>query len=45
MLNTSPESTIVLRCGDVSLMRGRMGRVGNTISIEVDESLKRSDSS
>ena len=45
MLNTTPESTIVLRCGDVPLMRGRMGRVGSTISIEVDESLKRSESS
>ena len=41
MLNRTPASQIDLRCGNIPLMRGRMGRTGNQIAIRLDESLKK----
>jgi flagellar motor switch protein FliM len=41
MLNASPTSPIDLRCGDVSMFRGRMGRKGQHIAIRVDEKLNK----
>jgi flagellar motor switch protein FliM len=41
MLNRTPESQIDLRCGNIPLMRGRMGRTGTQIAIRLDESLKK----
>ncbi len=39
MLNSSPNDQIELRCGEVSLMKGNMGRVGNSIAIRVSSGL------
>ncbi len=35
MFNSTKESTVELRCGGVGLMIGTMGRIGNTIAIQV----------
>ncbi len=35
MFNSTKESKVELRCGGVGLMRGSMGRVGNTVAIQV----------
>jgi len=37
MLNATPDSGIDLRCGDIGMFRGRMGRKGQHIAIRVDE--------
>ncbi|MGE5514245.1 MAG: flagellar motor switch protein FliM [Bacteroidota bacterium] len=41
MLNASPNSSIDLRCGDVSMFHGRMGRKGQHIAIRVDEKINK----
>lgn len=41
-LNQSQDGPIELRCGDVSLTEGRMGRVGNAIALRVDRSINKS---
>jgi len=41
MLNATPDSTIELRCGDVAMFGGKMGRKGNHIAIRVEEALKK----
>jgi flagellar motor switch protein FliM len=45
MLNASPDSTIELRCGHVPLLSGRMGRVGNSVAVRVEQAVKRADAS
>jgi flagellar motor switch protein FliM len=40
--NTPPESPIELRCGQISLTRGRMGRVGRGIAVRVEQPLSQS---
>lgn len=45
MLNATPDSKIQLRCGHVPLLNGRMGRVGNTVSVRVDSAVQRTDAS
>jgi flagellar motor switch protein FliM len=40
-LNTTPNSTIDLRCGDVSLLAGRIGQRNQNIAIKVEERLMR----
>ncbi|MBN9531857.1 MAG: flagellar motor switch protein FliM [Alphaproteobacteria bacterium] len=45
MLNASPESRIELRCGNVPLLRGRMGRVGSSVAVRVEEAIERTDAS
>ena len=45
MLNATPESKIEMRCGGVPLLRGRMGRVGSSVSVRVDEAVQRTDAS
>src|SRR5476649_1132011 len=45
MLNASPDSRIELRCGGVPLLRGRMGRVGSSVAVRVDEAIERTDAS
>ncbi len=45
MLNASPESKIELRCGGVPLLQGRMGRVGSSVAVRVDEAIERTDAS
>src|SRR5271169_7213494 len=39
MLNSGPDSTIELRCGGVPLLKGRMGRVGSSVAVRVDEAV------
>lgn len=41
MLELKPEALVKVRCGDVALTEGRMGRVGDRISIRVAKPLKR----
>ncbi|HEY1612130.1 MAG TPA: flagellar motor switch protein FliM [Rhizomicrobium sp.] len=45
MLNASPDSKIELRCRGVPLLRGRMGRVGSTVSVRVEEAVQRTNAS
>jgi flagellar motor switch protein FliM len=45
MLNATPESKIEMRCGGVPLLRGRMGRVGSSVAVRVDEAVQRTDAS
>ncbi len=45
MLNATPESKVEMRCGGVPLLRGRMGRVGSSVSVRVDEAIQRTDAS
>jgi len=35
MLNTTVRDAITLRCGDIPMLRGRMGRSGNRVAIKV----------
>jgi flagellar motor switch protein FliM len=39
MLNAQPDSPITLRCGDVPLSTGRMGRKGSSIAIKTDNTV------
>jgi flagellar motor switch protein FliM len=43
MLGASPDSPIELRCGGVPLLKGRMGRMGNSVAVRVEGAVKRSD--
>jgi flagellar motor switch protein FliM len=45
MLNATPDSKIEMRCGGVPLLRGRMGRVGSSVAVRVDEAIERTDAS
>jgi flagellar motor switch protein FliM len=45
MLNASPDSKIDLRCGGVPLLCGRMGRVGSSVAVRVEEAIRRTDAS
>ncbi len=45
MLGASPDSKIKLRCGGVPLLTGRMGRVGSSVAVRVDEAVERTDAS
>lgn len=41
MLNINPDSLVEVRCGQVSLMSGRMGRVRQSIAVEVEENYRK----
>jgi flagellar motor switch protein FliM len=45
MMNAAPDSKIELRCGGVPLLRGRMGRVGSSVAVRVEEAIKRANAS
>ena len=45
MLGASPDSKIQLRCRGVPLLTGRMGRVGASVAVRVDEAIERTDAS
>src|SRR4051812_40795663 len=45
MLNASPDSKIELRCRGVPLLTGRMGRVGSSVAVRVDDAVERTDAS
>jgi flagellar motor switch protein FliM len=34
-----------MRCGGVPLLKGRMGRVGTSVAVRVDEAVERTDAS
>lgn len=40
LLGTTPDSEIELKCGDVPLTRGRMGRVNGNIAVRIEEPLR-----
>jgi flagellar motor switch protein FliM len=40
-LNLKPDALVTLRCGDVALTEGRMGRVGDRIAVRVMKPLRR----
>ena len=39
MLSATPESSVQLRCGDVSLYTGRMGRKGDQLAVRIEDRL------
>ena len=41
ILNSKPESIVELRCGGVALLSGRMGRLGQSIAIRVEDRAKQ----
>src|SRR5262249_33950129 len=41
LLNANPESSVELRCGGVPLLKGRMGRIGSSVAIRVESSMRR----
>lgn len=41
MLNATPNSSIEMRCGDINMFRGKMGRKGQHIAMRVDEKLRK----
>jgi flagellar motor switch protein FliM len=43
MLNAGPDSPIELRCGGVPLLTGRMGRMGSSVAVRVEGTVRRSD--
>jgi flagellar motor switch protein FliM len=45
MLGATPDSKIHLRCRGVPLLTGRMGRVGTSVAVKVDEAVERTDAS
>ncbi|CCG06830.1 flagellar motor switch protein FliM [Pararhodospirillum photometricum] len=44
MFNATPDSTVQLRCGDVPMFDGKMGRKGQNIAIRVDNKHQRAKS-
>jgi len=45
MLSAGPDSKIELRCRGVPLLTGRMGRVGSSVAVRVDDAIERTDAS
>ncbi|SDH81074.1 flagellar motor switch protein FliM [Roseospirillum parvum] len=43
MFNATPDSEVELRCGDVPMFLGRMGRKGNHIAVQVDGRVRRKE--
>jgi len=41
MLNNGPEGLIDMRCGGISLAKGRMGRMGANVAVRVETGVKR----
>jgi flagellar motor switch protein FliM len=41
VLEIKPEAQVIVRCGDVSLTEGRMGRVGDRVAVRVGNPLRR----
>jgi flagellar motor switch protein FliM len=40
-LNLKPDSLVTVRCGDVTLTEGRMGRVGDRVAVRVMKPLRK----
>ena len=45
VLSAGPDSKIELRCRGVPLLTGRMGRVGSSVAVRVDDAVERTDAS
>src|SRR5262245_44847247 len=43
MLNAGPDSPIELRCGGVPLLTGRMGRIGTSVAVRIEGTVRRTD--
>jgi flagellar motor switch protein FliM len=43
LLNATPDGVIELRCGDVSMFQGRMGRKGGHIAVRIDRELPKQE--
>jgi flagellar motor switch protein FliM len=43
LLNSGPDSPIELRCGGVPLLTGRIGRMGSTVAVRVEDAIRRTD--
>src|ERR1700690_2044433 len=41
MLELKSDATVIVRCGDVTLTEGRMGRVGDRVAVRVGKSLRK----
>jgi flagellar motor switch protein FliM len=41
MLELKPDALVKVRCGDVTLTEGRMGKVGDRVAVRVDKPLRR----
>src|SRR5580693_7620036 len=41
MLEMKSDATVIVRCGDVTLTEGRMGRVGDRVAVRVGKSLRK----
>lgn len=41
LLNATPDDPIVLKCGGVELTTGRLGRVGDTMAVSLDEDIRK----
>jgi flagellar motor switch protein FliM len=41
VLNSTPRSTIEMRCGEVPLFKGAMGRKGGSIAVRIDKRVRR----
>jgi flagellar motor switch protein FliM len=41
LLNATPESDVDLRCGDVTMAVGKMGRAGQHVAIQVQRTAVR----
>ena len=43
MFNCTNESDVLLNCGDVPLMIGKMGRIGKTVAIKITDEIQKND--
>jgi len=43
LLNTAPDGAVELRCGDVSMFQGKMGRKGGHIAVRLERELPKQD--
>ena len=41
LLELRPDALVTVRCGDVTLTEGRMGRVGDRVSVRVTKPLRK----
>ena len=38
-LNSKPDSPVILRCGDVAMLKGKIGRIGDNLAVEIENRL------
>ena len=41
MLELKPDAMVTVRCGDIALTEGRMGKVGDRVAVRVAKQLRR----